>query len=175
LGTTLIEYLYVQDVAFGLASNEDADDKQLRQLESQLRDKLYEVVNSIKQVIKFDPLTSILLYTDEVDAMVRRYTEDAFIIGIDHAVNSLKHEGFLTHEDIDTIKQITDEHIQRFWARVEKGIIIKERQYKALQFTDKQDVTGHLSNAWLVDSIASSVIFTAYNSAVKTKAQKITT
>lgn len=151
-----------------------SDDSKLRQIEQELKLKLYEITESIKKVMQTDigntPPT--FAYETETAAIIRSFTQKAYMLGVDHATNSMKHEGYLTHSDIDAIGQIVRDSITRFWARVNKGIVVKQRQYEALKFTEA-DLTGHLSNAWIVDSLVTSVIYGAYNLAVKTKASKI--
>lgn len=151
----------------------EEDDKSLRQLEYILKNILYEIVNSIKNAVSSDIGSSPqMLYGSEVDPILRSSTEMAYTLGTTHAAKAVQQEGYLTHSDIDAIIQIASEHASKFWARVDRGIVQKDRQYKSLAFKETPE---HLSNAWLVDSIASSLVYTAYNQAIKTKAQKITT
>lgn len=166
------------------------NEQQLKRTEDELRTKLYELVVSITGLVigqaarpsqaTESPTTPtilsspLIMYEDEVSAIFRKFAQDGYLLGIAHVAEALQQEGYLTHADIDAIKQISSEHSARFWARVQRGIIEKEMQIQNLQFTGEAPDT-HLTREWIVDAIASSDVFTSYNEAVRTKASRLTT
>lgn len=159
----------------------DHPDEECNALEAELRDKLYEVVDSLKGLLSnMRAMTSVapsLAYEEEVEHIFRSYAQSGWLTGTIHTTNRLRRESFLTHTDITSIKQISLEHGQRFWARVERGVIQKEMEAKFIPDpndtpTDSQSEAEHYSNEWIVDAVASSCIYSAYNQAIKSKASK---
>jgi len=149
-------------------------ERELKALEDELKSKLYDVVASITKLFAGPMLGSspIFMYQDEITSMFRHYAESGYKLGAEHAALALRQEGYLTHADIDAIKQIAAQHSERFWARINRGVIEKEQQMRNLQFTGEAP-DSHLTKEWIVDPIASSDVFTAYNQAIRTKATRL--
>lgn len=159
-------------------------DEECAALEQQLRDKLYEIVDSLKRLVAGDrravdsPMSPSLLYQDEVMHILRSYIQGGWMAGTIHTTNRMGHESYLTHTDVTHIKQIATDHNYRFWARVERGVIQKEIEAQILPSENEtpaedSDKAEHYSNEWICDAIASSCIFSAYNQAIKEKASKL--
>src|SRR5215472_4553394 len=149
-------------------------ERELKALEDELRNKLYDVVTSVTKLFAGLLICSspVLMFQDEVNAMFRHYAESGYKMGTEHAALALRQEGYITHADIDAIKQIAADHSARFWARINRGVIEKEQQMRNLQFTGEAP-DSHLTKEWIVDPVASSDVFTAYNQAIRTKATRL--
>jgi hypothetical protein len=158
-------------------------DEHCADLEAQLRDKLYEIVESLKRLMAHSPSmqtpsTPSLMYDGEVMNILRSFIQSGWMAGTIHTTSRLKHEAYLTHTDVTRIKEIALNHSNRFWARVERGVTQKEMEARFMPAaedtpTDKRDEAEHYSNEWICDAIASSCIYTAYNQAIKEKAIKL--
>src|SRR6266540_2210885 len=135
-------------------------------IELDLKYRLDNVIEKIKNRNITQTGDAQRLYGNEVNRTFRASIEDAYQLGIDYVTAKKNTVGFLSTIDLDTIKKQVDDYVIKFWRKVDQLIHRNDVLLQKYNYAPRSP----LNSNYLATVIAVGAITTTLALATKQKA-----